>query len=491
MVMKRVGIIGGGIGGLAAALRLQQAGCQVTLFEKNEQPGGKMSRLCRDGFVFDLGPTVLTMPFVLGELCDHLGVSLEEHLQLRPVEPACRYHWSDGTTFDAYSDPARLRGELERVFPQDRAAVEAFLRDAARLYEATADVFLFQRFDGFREFLKPRNLRLLPALPKLQVARTMERSLRARFTSEKLVQLFARFATYNGSSPYRAPATLNVIPHVEFGFGAWYPQGGMYAVATMLHRLALARGVEIKTGTNVEALRRDGARIGAVVAGGSVHPVDAVVSNADVLWTYRHLLAPAGVSVPAAVARAERSCSGYLLLAAVRGEHPRLAHHNIFFSDDYPEEFRDIFERKRLPDPMTIYLSISAKSDARLAPAGCENWYLLINAPASGIEHNDPEAQQAYAAAVWSRLRAFGLDPEVRWQSSLTPRDIERRYNSLDGAIYGASSNSPFSAFLRPTNKAPRLDNVYFVGGSTHPGGGVPLVLLSAKITAEMILEGR
>jgi phytoene desaturase len=431
------------------------------------------------------------MPFVLRELCEHVGVSLEDYLPLRPVEPTCRYHWSDGTIFDAYSDPGRLGGELERVFPAERAAVETFLRDAATLYEATADVFLFQRFDGFREFFKPRNLRLLPALPRLNVSQTVERSLRGRFTSEKLVQLFARFATYNGSSPYRAPATLNVIPHVELGFGAWYPQGGMYAVAEMLRNLACARGVEIKTGTRVEAVRRTRRRIDAIVADADVYPVDAVVSNVDVLWTYRHLLAPAGVAVPAAVARAERSCSGYLLLAAVRGRHPELAHHNIFFSDDYPGEFRDIFERGRLPRAMTIYVSISAKSDPRLAPPGCENWYILMNAPAGGTEHRDLQAQQAYAASVWDRLRAFGMDPEVQWQSRLTPLDIEQRDNSVGGAIYGASSNSAFSAFLRPTNKAPRLENFYFVGGSTHPGGGVPLVMLSGKITAEMILEER
>ncbi len=489
-VRKRVGIIGGGGGGLAAALRLRQAGCQVILFEKNEQVGGKMSRLCHEGFHFDLGPTVLTMPFVLRDLCEHVGVSLEERLQLRPVEPTCRYHWSDGTTFDAYSDPERLRGELDRVFPQERVAVETFLRDAAALYEATADVFLFQRFDGFREFFKRRNLRLLPALPRMGVSRTVERSLRARFRSEKLVQLFARFATYNGSSPYRAPATLNVIPHVELSFGAWYPRGGMCAVAETLRDLAASRGVEIRAGTQVEAVRRSRSRIDALVAGGSEHPVDAAVSNADVLWTYRHLLAPAGVAIPAAVARAERSCSGYLMLAAVRGRHPGLAHHNIFFSDDYPGEFRDIFERGRLPRPMTVYVSISARSDPDLAPPGCENWYVLVNAPASGREHGDPAAQQAYAESIWERLRAFGLAPRVEWQSRLTPRDIERRDNSPGGAIYGASSNSAFSAFLRPTNKAPRLENFYFAGGSTHPGGGVPLVLLSGKIAAEMILEG-
>jgi len=485
--MQRVGIIGGGIGGIAAALYLRRAGFDVSVFERHPAPGGKLSRLQHDGFTFDLGPTVLTMPFVLRELFEHCGRRLEDYLTLRPVEPTCRYHWSDGTVFDAFSDRARLAGELERVFPGDRDAVLTFLDDSARLYEATREIFLFNPFDGFVEMIKPRNLRLLPMLPKLGVTTTVDASLRRRFRSPKLVQLFDRFATYNGSSPYRASATLNIIPYVEFGFGAWYPDGGMTAIADALGRLAAELGVDIRTETNVGGVERKGKTITAIVADGESVAVDAAVSNVDVLWTYRNLLEPAGIPTPASVARAERSCSGFLMLAAVKGSHPPLAHHNIFFSDDYPEEFRDIFERRRLPREMTIYVSIASKSDPALAPEGCESWYILINAPSGGIEHHDPESRCWYAESVWGRLRAFGLVPEVIWQGGLTPLDIEQRYNSVDGAIYGASSNSIFSAFLRPRNKAPGLRNLYFAGGSSHPGGGIPLVLLSGKIAAAII----
>ncbi len=487
LTMKRIGIIGGGIGGLAAAIDLQREGYQAVIFEKNDLPGGKLSRLRHDGFSFDLGPTVLTMPYVLRELFESCGRSMEQYLTLRPVEPTCRYHWSDGTIFDAFADRQRLRAELLRVFPADARAVEAFLEDSAMLYDATKDIFLFNEFAGAREFLKPRNLGFLSLLPKLGLASTMYGSLRKRFASPKLVQLFARFATYNGSSPYRAPATLNVIPHVEIGEGAWYPEGGMYAIADALARLANELGVELHTGTTVHAVCRRQGRLTAIVAGEREHPVDAVISNADVLWTYRHLLGPAGVPIPRSVERAERSCSGFLMLAAIRGEYSRLAHHNIFFSDDYPEEFRDIFERRRLPRAMTIYISRASASDAALAPPGCESWYMLMNAPASGIDHMDTDAQEEFAASVWQRLERFGLGPEVLWESRLTPSGIESRYNSADGAIYGASSNSIFSAFLRPRNKAPGLDNLYFAGGSTHPGGGVPLALLSGRITARIV----
>lgn len=427
------------------------------------------------------------MPFVLRQVFSDCGRRMEDYLQIRPVDPICHYHWSDGTRFDAFTAPVVLEQELRCVFPEDTDAVLSFLHHCARLYDATKEIFLFSPFNGLRELFRPRNARLLPLLPALGITSTVHQSLRRRFASEKLIQLFGRYATYNGSTPYRAPATLNVIPHVELGFGAWYPVGGMSAVARALERLAREIGVEILTGTTVERMEREGDRITGLIANGERHSTDAVISNVDVLWTYRNLLNPLGLPTPRNVRNAERSCSGFLMLAAVRGTHPDLAHHNIFFSDDYPGEFRDIFERKLLPRDMTIYLSIASKSDPTLAPEGCENWYILMNAPSSGVEHNDSAAAAAYAAAVWERLATFGLNPTVEWQSRLTPIDIEQRYNSADGAIYGASSNSIFSAFRRPRNRVSGLSNFYFAGGSTHPGGGVPLVILSGKITAGLV----
>ncbi|MEO5931414.1 MAG: phytoene desaturase family protein [Candidatus Kapaibacterium sp.] len=485
--MSHVTIVGGGIGGLAAAVYLRKFGLQVLLIERHDSLGGKVAQLELHGFMFDLGPTVLTMPFVLRQLFSDCGRRMEEYLQIRPVDPICHYRWSDGTRFDTFTAPAALKQELLRVFPEDTDAVLSFLHDIDRLYDITKEIFLFNPFQGLREFFRPRNARLLPSLPTLGITSTVHQSLSRRFTSQKLIQFFGRFATYNGSTPYRAPATLNVIPHVELGFGAWYPVGGMSAVARALERLAREIGVEILTGTTVERMEREGDRITSVVANGERHATDAVISNVDVLWTYRNLLNPMGIATPRNVRTAERSCSGFLMLAAVRGTHPNLAHHNIFFSDDYPEEFRDIFERKLLPREMTIYLSIASKSDPSLAPEGCENWYILMNAPSSGVEHNDSAAAAAYADSVWKRLATFGLNPTVEWQSRLTPIDIEERYNSADGAIYGASSNSIFSAFRRPRNKVSGLSNFYFAGGSTHPGGGVPLVILSGKITAGLV----
>jgi len=486
--MPHISIIGSGLGGLAAALYLRRFGFAVSVFEKNERTGGKARALWCDRSQFDLGPTVLTMPFILQDLLRTFSSAVDDAIELLPVEPTCRYHWSDGTVFDAFSDADKRREEMLKAFPQDAIAFETFLESAGELYEMTKDVFLFGQFNGVKELLDPSNLRSLSKLPRLGLGTTVHRSLARRFQSPHLVQLLDRYATYTGSSPYKAPATLNVIPFVELAFGAWYPKGGMNTIAETLTAGAHHIGIDIRTGANVRRFVREGNRITSVVVDESVVQTDAVISTVDALWTYRSLLEPVGIRTPRTVRNAERSSSGFLILAVVRG-HSKLAHHNIFFSDDYPNEFRDIFERKRLPRHMTIYVSISSKSDADLAMPGHENWYLLVNAPAGGEAHTDHVAHEVYAESVWARLREFGLNPEIVSQRLQTPHDIEIRDNSPGGALYGASSNSMFSAFTRPRNRVPGLENLYVAGGSVHPGGGVPLVILSGKIVSQIIAQ--
>lgn len=487
--MKDVIVIGGGVGGLSTAIYLRRAGFNVTVFEKNAEPGGKLSRLVSNGHTFDLGPTVLTMPFVLGDVFARCGERMEDHISLTRVEPTCRYNWSDGTRFDAWSDQERLLLESEHLFPEDVVALRRFFTDAETVYEATKEVFLFSPFKGTRELFSLRNSRLLPLLGKMGFTSSVYDSLRKRFSSEKLIQLFSRFATYNGSSPWSAPATLNVIPHVEFAYGAWYPAGGMWTVVEALVELADSLGVKILCNAEVESVTRSQKKIEGVVVNGDTVPADIVVSNADALWTWRHLLGPAGLPVPRHLSRAERSCSGFLILAEVEGTHQHLRHHNIFFSDAYEDEFTDIFNRKVLPGQMTVYVSVASRTDPSLAPSGSENWYILVNAPAGGDSFGLDVHAREYAEAVFDRLRWFGTAPVVSKQTLLTPYDIAERYNSVDGAIYGNSSNSIFSAFLRPANKVKGLENFFLASGSAHPGGGIPLVLLSGKITAGMITE--
>ncbi len=486
---RRVRIIGAGLGGLSAAIHLRMQGHDVAIFEKNSETGGKVSRRREGGHYFDLGPTLLTMPFVLEELFNVAGRRMEDHLTLHPVEPTCRYHWSDGTTFDAWGERSRLIDEVKRVFPDDAAGFIRFLDDIARLYETTKDVFLFSPFRGFRELFSLRNARLAPMIGRLGFTSTVHASLERRFRSPKLIQFLDRFATYNGSSPFSAPATLNVIPHVELAFGAWYPEGGMYRIVEVLRQLAESVGVRMYCSSEVEGLRSSGKRITSLTVNGVEEPADVVISNVDALRTWRTLLEPAGFVMPGRLATEERSCSGFLILAGVKAGEERSSHHSIFFSDHYRKEFRDIFDTRIFPEEMTVYRSISSISDRSLAPEGEENWYLLINAPSRPDLFAENSQVEDYRDMVWDRLATFGVRPIIRSQSVMTPLDVEERYGSTGGAIYGSSSNSIFSAFLRHGNRVKGLENLFLVGGSVHPGGGIPLVLLSGKIAAGMIGE--
>lgn len=475
-------VIGGGIGGLVTAARLAKAGYDVDLVEKNAQVGGKMGRVQFDGCTFDTGPSLITMPFVLEEFFTSMGTDLETEAPLQPINPACHYRWLDGTTLNVPFDLNDVADAIASISPQDGPTVARYLADAEFLYNATKDVFLFDRFDGLREFFKPRNLPLLRSLPRLRFTTSLHRIHASLFASRKVVQLFDRFATYNGSSPYLAPATLMVIPWVEFGYGAWYPRGGIYTIAEAMARVATAAGVRIHLSTAAETIDVVDGRAVAVAAGSERFEARHIISNIDVAATKRQLL-----HQPTKPTK-DLSMSGFVLLLSVEAEDVGLAHHNVFFSHDYQQEFQDLFVHRTLASDMTIYLSRSCATDSTQATAGRENWFVLVNAPA-GIQLTDDDAH-AYAALVLDRLRQYGVQPRVRQMQIRTPAFHADLWNAEGGAIYGRSSNSMFAAFLRQQQRSSAIRNLWYVGGSAHPGGGVPLVTLSGSIAAREILAG-
>jgi len=485
--VPRVAIIGGGVAALAAAIDLSGHGFKVVILEKESRPGGKAGRMRFGPYSFDTGPTVLTLPGVLDQLFLDSGASRLDYLELLKLELTCRYRWDDGTTFDAWSEPEKIRAEVERCFPHDTAAFAEHMGHLARLYQASADSFLFRPFSITRAVSSPdarRSVRLWDLL----LRRTISGSVRSRFRSEKLAQVFERFATYNGSDPFRAPSILNVIAHVELATGTWYPRGGMGAVSDALVRRAMELGVEIRTGAEVVSLLiRNGGAVGVVLATGEAVHADSTMSNVDALWTYQNLVFRAGGRVPRRLSRAERSLSGFLILAAVRGHNEVLAHHNVFFVNDYQQEFRSLFADQTMPWPMTVYLSLGARTDCSLAPADGENWYILINAPSLGDRFVETTDADRYQEMVFGRLREFGLDPDILWTSRLTPATFESRDYSVGGALYGTSSNTMSSAFFRPGHRSRSLRNLYLLGGSTHPGGGVPLAIASGRIAARAV----
>lgn len=476
-------IIGAGIGGLSAAIRLAAAGRRVAIYEKNAGVGGKMSQIAVDGFRWDTGPSVITMRRVFAELFAAAGRELEDYLTLLPVEPLTRYFYPDGVVLDASRDVSKMARQIARLDERDVEGYLAYLAYAARIHRITGPVFIYDRPPTPRSFLR------VPPREWLQIdgLRTMADAIDDFVVTPQMRQLLGRFATYVGASPYQAPATLNVIAHVELTGGVWYPQGGVYQIAAALARLARELGVEIHTGCGVSRIvTRLGRAAGVALANGRVIPADTILSNLDVATTYRTLLPGYAYQPPL-----QPSCSGFIMMLGVRGESPQLAHHNIFFSADYPAEFRAIFQEGRPPDDPTIYVAITGKTDAAHAPPGHENWFVLVNAPPLGEGYDWTAKERPYRDLVLDRLAAHGVDIRQRivTERIWTPRDLQRHSGAWRGALYGQSSNSKLAAFRRPHNRAKDVAGLYFAGGTTHPGGGVPMVALSGKAAAEMILE--
>ncbi|HEY0405339.1 MAG TPA: phytoene desaturase family protein [Pyrinomonadaceae bacterium] len=493
MNSKSVIIIGAGLGGLAAAIRLATNGARVTVLEKNATPGGKVNIHRAAGYSFDTGASLLTMRHVLEDLFSSAHRSLDDYLELIPLEPICRYRWPDGATFDASTDTHKTEREIERIAsPVDVAGFRRFLIDARRKYEVAERTFLAHSLNDLPKLLRPRYARDLAAISSL---RTLDSHVRRYFTSPRLRQLFNRFATYNGSSPYRAPATFALIPYVEFGLGAWHVRGGMYELPKALVRLAVEAGVEIRVEAEVEKILIERGRArGVRLQGGEILTSDAVLSNADAVDTYRRLIEREArrVYTNRRIEKLEPSCSGFVLLLGSARRYTQLAHHNIFFSRDYPAEFRAIFDQRRPASDPTIYVCAPSRTDASLAPVGHENLFVLVNAPANSQQTNWTIEARGYRDLIVRRLEENGLDglsAAIDYEHVITPEDFESLYHAHRGAIYGISSNQRRNAFLRPPNKARDIEALYFAGGATHPGGGIPLVLLSGKMAAELLLR--
>ena len=481
--MKKIIIIGAGLGGLSAAIRLAKSGFSVSVLEKNETVGGKVNFVEADGYRFDTGASLLTMKHILEDVFEFAECELKDYLDIMPLEPICRYFWTDGTQFDASANIAKTEIEIAKIEPNDVKNFQKYLADSKQKYEVAERTFLAKSLNDLPQLMRPKYFR---DLFKISTLKTLDKHNRNYFQSPKLQQLFNRFATYNGSSPFKTPATFALIPHVEFGLGAWYVRGGMYEIPRALEKLARELGVKIFTKSTVEKIVIENKKAVGVSVNGEIIGANFVISNADAIETYRNLLPVKKFQ------NREPSCSGFVLLLGTRKKFNTLAHHNIFFSDDYKAEFDQIFKQKRPAMNPTIYVCAASKTDSTQSPAGHENLFVLINAPSTSDNTNWRTEAKSYRDLIIKKLEDFGLaglESSIDFEQIITPEDFENKYRANKGSIYGISSNGILSAFLRVPNKSREVENLYFVGGATHPGGGIPLVLLSAKMTSDLILD--
>jgi len=488
---KHVIVIGGGLGGLSAAIRLAHFGFSVKLFEQNENLGGKMNHFSRNGYSFDTGPSLLTMPFVIDELFAEVGQNREDYLKFVPIDPICRYFWMDGSILNASGDSTTMQSEIAKFSKSDAENYFSFLNYSKRIYDLTADIFLFHPIHEMNKVFNYRNFKTLLKIFQIDPLRTVHEGVSRFFQHPKIIQLFDRYATYNGSDPFRAPATLNIIPYVEYGLGSYYIKGGMYQLVQALEALAQQNGVEIHKSCRVNKILQHNNQLTGVSVNGESLKADYVVCNSDVVTTHNELIEDFPKRREQ-LQKLEPSLSGLVFLWGVRNSHQQLAQHNILFSENYFSEFEQIFIRGKIPEEPTIYITITKKADTLHAPEGCENWFVLINVPYLSNQQFGNVEIERIRKTIFSRLKKIGVDvaASIEVEHIITPVNFYQQYKSNRGSIYGISSNQKSTAFRRPANRSREISGLYFAGGSSHPGGGVPLVLLSGKICADLIKEG-
>ncbi len=485
--MARACVVGSGIAGLASAIRLREKGYDVSVFEANAYPGGKMHAEIYEGYRFDLGPSLFTLPHLVDELFELCGVNPKEHLPYIQKEVLCNYFWEDGTRFSAPADTGRFIREAAQTFGEPQKNIRDYLLKNQKKYELTAPLFLEKSLHRLQTYTSGQTLKALLSAGGLGIFTSLNGLNQASFSNPKLVQLFNRYATYNGSNPYKTPGIMSMIPHLEMGMGTYYPKGGMHRIPMSLYELACSRGVAFTFNTPVSRILTRKGRATGIQVGQQEFPADVVVSNMDIYPTYRKMLPDH--KAPERTLSQERSSSALIFYWGMNRVFPDLDLHNIFFSADYPGEFRKIFQEKTLSEDPTVYINVTAKESPEDAPPGGENWFVMINAPGDYGQDWDALVKQARKAILTklSRMLSVPLEDCIAVEEVLTPCGIAARTSSYRGALYGAASNNRFAAFLRHPNFSQRIKDLYFAGGSVHPGGGIPLSLLSAKIVSDAV----
>ncbi len=488
MTSKKAIIIGAGIAGIAAAIRLRQKGYEVMVYEANGYLGGKLSEIKAEGYRFDAGPSLFTMPMLVDDLFTLCDKNPKDYFEYEPLDIICKYFYEDGTVINAYANDEKRIAEFSAKTNEKPESIRRFMAKSQEIYRLTHKVFLESSLHKIRTYLQWHTFTSFLQILKIDSLRSMNTANEAYFKDPRMVQLMNRYATYNGSNPYKAPATLNIIPHLENNFGAYIPTAGMHSISQSLAKLAIDIGVTFKTNTRVEEILVENKKAVGVVINNEHIMANMVLSNMDVYFTYKKLLP--NIKTSNRIETQERSSSALIFYWGINKTFPELELHNILFSADYKAEFEAIFTQKTISKDPTIYINISSKHIKTDAPEGGENWFTMINVPNNEGQNWDELIAEARKNMILKINRQLNTDIEkyIVVEEILDPRSIEARTASYQGSLYGSSSNDKFAAFFRQANFSKDIDNLYFIGGSVHPGGGIPLALLSAKITANMIV---
>ncbi len=482
-------IIGAGIAGIATSLRLTKLGYQVQVFESNPHTGGKLHAIKQDGYRFDLGPSLFTMPHLVDELFQLFDEEPSAYFNYIKKENLCNYFWEDGTKFQVKESLPSFINDASLVFDEPKSNIKAYLDRNKLKYDLTQELFLKKSLHKTKTYLSANTLKAIAQVNKLHLYESLDQTNQRYFTNPKLIQLFNRYATYNGSSPFQTPGIMSMISHLEMYFGTFYPVGGMHEISQSLTRFAENQGVVFHLNAEVDEIVTDTKKVNGLKVNNQFYEGDIVVSNMDIFSSYSSLLKTA--IQPKKTLNQERSSSALIFYWGIKKEFPELDLHNILFSEDYQAEFEAIFNEKEIYEDPTIYINITSKEDKSDAPSAAENWFVMINVPANygqdWLQIRKKLRKQVIAKI--NRILNTDLAPLIESEYVWDPVEIEKSTSSHRGSLYGASSNDQMAAFLRHPNFSKQYNNLFFCGGSVHPGGGIPLCLLSSKIVSDCVSD--
>lgn len=486
----KVAVIGAGLGGISAAISLAAEGYHVEVFEKNDHVGGKLNMLQKEGFSFDLGPSILTLPQYFESLFERHGRSMDDYVSVGELEPHWRCFFEDDTCIDLLPDPEETADRNAALGPEDGAELQKFMDYSQRLFEKTKEGYFDEGLDTAWQML--RFYGPFSALWNFDLFSSMHDGVARRVSNSYMQHILDFFVKYVGSSPYDAPAVLNLLPYAQSTYGLLYVEGGMFELGRALRQLAEEAGVSVHLNREVTALDTDQGRVKAAgLASGERVEADVFVSNMEVIPAYRDLLGEP-TSFMETLQKFEPACSGLVLHLGVDREYPKLAHHNFFFSRAPEKHFHQVFHEKKLPDDPTIYLVAPARTDSTQAPEGCENIKILPHIP---YIQDSPFTEGEYAALeerVLDKLERMGLKglrQHVVVRDRWTPEDIRGAYYSHRGSIYGVVSDRRKNGGFKAPKESDRYNNLYFAGGSVNPGGGMPMAVLSGQQVCDIIAE--
>ncbi len=487
---EKVIVIGGGLGGVSASISFASEGYSVELYEKNDQIGGKLNLLEKDGFKFDLGPSILTMPHIFYDLFDMAGKDMDDYVEIEKLDLQWRNFFEDDQVIDLYGDVDEIVKNNEILGKKDKKDLREFMDYSNNLYDAAEDSYFNKGLDNLWEVLK--NHGFIRSLWDFDYFNTMHEGVDKRISNDYLTHIMDFFVKYVGSSPYDAPAVLNLLPFVQFEYGLWYVSGGMYNLAEGLKEAMKDLDIEINLNTEIVNINTENNSVKSIeTENNELIEGEIFVSNMEVIPTYRELLEDQSI-VKRYEKKFEPSCSGYVIHLGVDRRYDQLAHHNFFFSKDPKDHFDSVYNDKKLPEDPTIYLVASTRTDESQAPEGCENIKILPHIPHIEEESFTEEEFAEFKENVLDKLERMGLEDlrdHIITEDIWKPEDIKKNYYSNKGSIYGVVSDKGKNKGFKAPKESEKYNNLYFVGGSVNPGGGMPMVTLSGKQVRNKFIE--